>query len=168
MLRMPERDVSVYSEMKTMIQVFVELAEPALRLHLGAEPGGAASCITLEGGNGGMLVLDHAGHRSEGAVGDMPCHGSAELPRVEDPWPAVDQRDCRVVIGSELPFKMISARHRLGLIDEAFEARILEARRYFAEHLPPELRGGVEFFDAGRYNAAATIIERCLPHIKQQ
>ena len=61
-----------------------------------------------------------------------------------------------------LPFKMISARHRLGLIDEAFEARILEARRYFAEHLPPELRGGVEFFDAGRYNAAASLQDNIL------
>jgi putative ABC transport system ATP-binding protein len=61
-----------------------------------------------------------------------------------------------------LPFKMISARHRLGLIDEAFEARILEARRYFAEHLPPQMRGGVEFFDAARYNGAATLQDNIL------
>jgi len=61
-----------------------------------------------------------------------------------------------------LPFKMISARHRLGLIDEAFEARILQARRYFAEHLPPQMRGGVEFFDAARYNGAATLQDNIL------
>jgi putative ABC transport system ATP-binding protein len=61
-----------------------------------------------------------------------------------------------------LPFKMISARHRLGLIDEAFEARILQARRYFAEHLPPHMRGGVEFFDAARYNGAATLQDNIL------
>ena len=61
-----------------------------------------------------------------------------------------------------LPFKMISARHRLGLIDEAFEARILHARRYFAEHLPAGMRRGVEFFDAARYNGAATLQDNIL------
>ena len=61
-----------------------------------------------------------------------------------------------------LPFKMISARHRLGLIDEGFETRILRARRYFADHLPPEMRGGVEFFDAARYNGAATLQDNIL------
>jgi len=61
-----------------------------------------------------------------------------------------------------LPFKMISARHRLGLIDEAFEARILQARRYFAEHLPAGMRRGVEFFDAARYNSAATLQDNIL------
>jgi len=61
-----------------------------------------------------------------------------------------------------LPFKMISARHRLGLIDEAFEARILQARRYFAENLPPELRDGIEFFDAARYNGAAMLQDNIL------
>jgi putative ABC transport system ATP-binding protein len=61
-----------------------------------------------------------------------------------------------------LPFKMISARHRLGLMDEAFEARILDARRYFAANLPPEMRGGVEFFDAERYNDAASLQDNIL------
>ena len=61
-----------------------------------------------------------------------------------------------------LPFKMISARHRLGLIDEAFEARILQARRYFSEHLPAEMRRGVEFFDAARYNSAASLQDNIL------
>jgi ABC-type branched-subunit amino acid transport system ATPase component len=61
-----------------------------------------------------------------------------------------------------LPFKMISARHRLGLIDEAFEARILKARRHFAAHLPTELRGAVAFFDAARYNAAASLQDNIL------
>ena len=61
-----------------------------------------------------------------------------------------------------LPFKMITARHRLGLMDEAFEARILSARRYFAENLPEELRGTVEFFDSERYNAAATLQDNIL------
>jgi putative ABC transport system ATP-binding protein len=61
-----------------------------------------------------------------------------------------------------LPFKMIPARHRLGLMDEAFEARVLQARRYFAANLPEELRSGIEFFDAGRYNSAATLQDNIL------
>ena len=61
-----------------------------------------------------------------------------------------------------LPLKLIAARHRLGLIDESFEARVIEARRYFAENLPPELRAAVEFFDPERYNSAATLQDNIL------
>ena len=61
-----------------------------------------------------------------------------------------------------LPFKLIAARHRLGLIDENFEARVIEARGHFAKHLPPELRGAVEFFDPQRYNSAATLQDNIL------
>ena len=38
-----------------------------------------------------------------------------------------------------LPFKLIAARHRLDLLDYAMKQRILEARRSFAENLPPEM-----------------------------
>jgi putative ABC transport system ATP-binding protein len=61
-----------------------------------------------------------------------------------------------------LPFKLIAARHRLGLIDEGFEARVVEARRHFAAELPQELRGAVEFFDPARYNDAATLQDNIL------
>jgi putative ABC transport system ATP-binding protein len=56
-----------------------------------------------------------------------------------------------------LPFKLVVARHRLGLLDEALQARILEARRVFAEDLPEGMRRQIEIFDASRYNAAATV-----------
>ena len=61
-----------------------------------------------------------------------------------------------------LPFKMIPARHRLGLIDEAMQAKILEARRLFAEGLPEALQGAIEFFDAERYAGVATIQDNIL------
>ncbi|MGQ0510303.1 MAG: ABC transporter ATP-binding protein, partial [Betaproteobacteria bacterium] len=61
-----------------------------------------------------------------------------------------------------LPFKLIAARHRLGLIDEGFEARVIEARRHFAAHLPRELRGAIEFFDPARYNSAASLQDNIL------
>jgi putative ABC transport system ATP-binding protein len=70
------------------------------------------------------------------------------------------EADRDVLLG--LPFKLIAARHRLGLIDEAFEARILQARRHFAERLPEGLKRAVEFFDPERYNGAATLQDNIL------
>jgi putative ABC transport system ATP-binding protein len=61
-----------------------------------------------------------------------------------------------------LPFKLVQARHRLDLVDERFKDRILEARTAFAENLPDELRGSIEFFDIERYNATASLQENIL------
>ena len=61
-----------------------------------------------------------------------------------------------------LPFKLIPARHRLGLIDEAMQAKILEARRIFHEDLPEELQNSVEMFDHEKYNSAATLQDNIL------
>jgi putative ABC transport system ATP-binding protein len=61
-----------------------------------------------------------------------------------------------------LAFKLIAARDPLDLIDEEMQQRILEARRSFAEGLPEDLRGSVEFFDPARYNAAAQVQENVL------
>ena len=61
-----------------------------------------------------------------------------------------------------LPFKLIPARHRLGLIDTDMQAKILEARRIFHEELPEELQRSVEMFDAEKYNSAATLQDNIL------
>jgi energy-coupling factor transporter ATP-binding protein EcfA2 len=61
-----------------------------------------------------------------------------------------------------LTFRLAPARHRLGLVDEALQVRVLEARRLFREHLPEELRGSVAFFDAERYTAAASLQDNIL------
>jgi len=61
-----------------------------------------------------------------------------------------------------LPFKLSPARHRLGLMDDALQARVLEARRYFAQHLPEALKRAVEFFDPARYNTAASLQDNIL------
>ena len=61
-----------------------------------------------------------------------------------------------------LPFKLIPARHRLGLVDDSLQSKILEARRYFAANLPEELRDSVKFFDVEEYNAAANIQDNIL------
>jgi len=91
---------------------------------------------------------------------DLP-EVKALLGRVADAGLAgIDAADRDLLLA--LPFKMIPARHRLGLMDEAFEARILQARRYFAERLPAAMRHGVEFFDAARYNGAASLQDNIL------
>jgi putative ABC transport system ATP-binding protein len=91
---------------------------------------------------------------------DLP-EVKAVLARVAEAGPdKVDEADRDLLLA--LPFKMVTARHRLGLMDEAFEARVLQARRYFAEHLPAELRGGIEIFDPARYNGAASLQDNIL------
>ncbi len=85
----------------------------------------------------------------------------AVLGRVADAGlQAIDEADRDLLLA--LPFKLVPARHRLGLIDEAFEARVLKARRYFAENLPKPMREGVEFFDVKRFNGAATLQDNIL------
>ncbi len=59
-------------------------------------------------------------------------------------------------------FKMIPTRHRLGLIDDAVQAKVLEARRVFREELPEELAGSIDFFDPDKYNAATTVQDNVL------
>ena len=61
-----------------------------------------------------------------------------------------------------LPFKLIPARHRLGMLDDEMQARILEARTVFARDLPEELQGSVAFFSADTYNAAASLQDNIL------
>lgn len=61
-----------------------------------------------------------------------------------------------------LPFRLIPARHRLGLLDDAMMARILEARRSFAANLPAGLADSVAFFSADAYNAAASVQDNVL------
>lgn len=60
-----------------------------------------------------------------------------------------------------LPFQLTPARHRLGLIDEPMQARLLRARGLFSEGFgagaPP-----VDFFDAERYNAYGSIQDNIL------
>jgi putative ABC transport system ATP-binding protein len=60
-----------------------------------------------------------------------------------------------------LPFKLNVARHRLGLIDDDMQRRILEARRLFATGFtegPPN----VEFYDSDSYSAKGSIQDNIL------
>ena len=61
-----------------------------------------------------------------------------------------------------LPFKLIPARHRLGVLDESIQRRLLEARKLFRANLSPAARQQIEFFDPERYNAAASVQDNIL------
>lgn len=61
-----------------------------------------------------------------------------------------------------LPFKLIPARHRLGMLDTDIQSRVLEARVVFARDLPEELQDSVAFFSADAYNAAASLQDNIL------
>jgi len=61
-----------------------------------------------------------------------------------------------------LPFKLIPARHRLDVVDEAMQQRLLEARRVFRADLPANAQAQIEFFDADQYNAAASVQDNIL------
>ncbi|HUL09291.1 MAG TPA: ABC transporter transmembrane domain-containing protein [Candidatus Acidoferrum sp.] len=85
----------------------------------------------------------------------------ALLARIEKTDVAALGREDRIkLIALSLPY--VEARHRLDLIDEAMEQRVLAARRAFAENLPPELAGAVEFYDEARYNSASTLQDNIL------
>ena len=60
-----------------------------------------------------------------------------------------------------LPFKLIVARHRLGLINESVQARLLEVRKVLGERLRATA-GKVEPFDSERINSAVSIQDNIL------
>jgi ABC-type multidrug transport system fused ATPase/permease subunit len=70
------------------------------------------------------------------------------------------QRDRERLIGLSLRYS--ETRHRFGLIDAAFEERLVGARHSFSRMLPQKFRPKVEFFDPGRLNAAASLEENLL------
>jgi len=82
--------------------------------------------------------------------------GRAEMGSLEQ----LSEADRRLLL--DLPFKLIPARHRLGLIDDSLRAKLLEARRLFRETLPEELRARIEFFDPSNWNHSATIQDNLL------
>ncbi len=61
-----------------------------------------------------------------------------------------------------LPFKLIPARHRLGLVEDDLRGKILVARKAFRDGLPEALQGAVDFFDPDDYNDAASIQDNIL------
>lgn len=62
----------------------------------------------------------------------------------------------------QLPFRLILAKHRLGLIGDEMEKRLLSARKAFAEDLPSEMLEKISFFDIDTYNPASSVLDNAL------
>lgn len=90
---------------------------------------------------------------------DLPEFRAALSRTSENDIEAMSRDDRKMLLS--LPFKLVPARHRLGLIDDPMRARLLHARRIFAEGFgdgaPP-----VDLFDAERYNASGSIQDNIL------
>jgi len=61
-----------------------------------------------------------------------------------------------------LTFVLVPDRHRLGLGTEEIKQQLLQARRFFADDLPDDLKGAVKFYDVEDYNDAASVIDNIL------
>jgi putative ABC transport system ATP-binding protein len=85
----------------------------------------------------------------------------AILGRIGEGGTAALAREDRAKLLS-LPFKLIPARHRLDVVDEPMQQRLLEARKVFRTHLPPKAKRQIEFFDPQHYNAAASVQDNIL------
>ncbi len=62
----------------------------------------------------------------------------------------------------KLPFAYIEPRHRLGLMTDDLEARLLEARTKFSADLPEDLADAIEFYEPEVYNAASSLQDNVL------
>jgi ABC-type multidrug transport system fused ATPase/permease subunit len=73
---------------------------------------------------------------------------------------AESSRDRERLIGLALRYS--ESRHRLGLIDEPLQHRILAARADFAKMLPTSLQPALEFYDSGKICTAASVQDNLL------
>jgi ABC-type multidrug transport system fused ATPase/permease subunit len=90
---------------------------------------------------------------------DLPEFKSLLARTAESDVEHLEENDRRLLLS--LPFKLIPARHRLGLVTDDLKPRLLEARRIFSkgfEDGPPE----VDFFDAERYSESISIQDNIL------
>jgi ABC-type lipoprotein export system ATPase subunit len=91
-----------------------------------------------------------------------------DLPEFKTMLGAIDGHDLKSLPEDQrrkllsLPLKLIAARHRLDVLDERMQQRLLEARRTFRADLPEDARDQIAFFDPAEYNAAASLQDNIL------
>lgn len=90
---------------------------------------------------------------------DLPEFKSLLARTAESDVEHLEESDRRLLLS--LPFKLIPARHRLGLVTDDLKPRLLEARRVFSkgfEDGPP----AVDFFDEERFSESISIQDNIL------
>ncbi|HVH78804.1 MAG TPA: ATP-binding cassette domain-containing protein, partial [Stellaceae bacterium] len=91
-----------------------------------------------------------------------------DLPEFKTMLGAIDGHDVKTLSEEQrhkllsLPLKLIAARHRLDVLDERMQERLLEAREIFRADLPEDARAQIAFFDPTQYNAAASLQDNIL------
>jgi putative ABC transport system ATP-binding protein len=61
-----------------------------------------------------------------------------------------------------LAFGYAEPRHRLSLMTDSLQARILDVRQRLIAEMPPELKAAVAFYDASEFNAGSTLEDNIL------
>jgi putative ABC transport system ATP-binding protein len=93
---------------------------------------------------------------------------ASDLPDFKTILSALDGGDIKTLSEEQrlkllsVPLKLIAARHRLDVLDETMQQRLLEARRVFHADLPADARDQIAFFDPAEYNAAASLQDNIL------
>ena len=62
----------------------------------------------------------------------------------------------------QLPFGLTRSKHRLGLIEDEMENRLLAARKVFGEDLPSNMISKISFFERNTYNPASSVLDNAL------
>jgi ABC-type multidrug transport system fused ATPase/permease subunit len=93
---------------------------------------------------------------------------ASDLPDFKTILSALDGGDIKTLSEDQrvkllsVPLKLVAARHRLDVLDDAMQQRLLEARRVFAADLPEDARDQIAFFHPAEYNAAASLQDNIL------
>ena len=72
----------------------------------------------------------------------------------------LDKNDRKLLMA--LPFKLVTAKHRLNLISKDMEAKILIARELFYQDLPQYMAKRINRFETNKYNPAASVQDNIL------
>ncbi|MGI9512035.1 MAG: ABC transporter transmembrane domain-containing protein [Anderseniella sp.] len=62
----------------------------------------------------------------------------------------------------ELTFSYVEAQHRMGLVDEELQDKVLDGRKRFKTGLPVHLADSISFYDPDTYNVAASVQDNLL------
>jgi putative ABC transport system ATP-binding protein len=91
---------------------------------------------------------------------DLPEYRQVITRAEQRPLDELSEEDRKELM--RLPFRYIEARHRLGLVDEEFETKVVAARKVIAETIRREAPDAVEFYDETSYNTAASLMDNIL------
>ena len=94
------------------------------------------------------------------SAGDRPYFEDLVERRNEKRRGVQTARDQERLIGLALRYN--ENQHRLGLLDDTMQNRILAARADFTRMLPVSLKPSIEFYDANRFCAAASVQDNVL------